>query len=129
MRLPVALAIALGILAPALETVRRWGTWREYPPALFDDYLLGALLLGGAWAVNRQRPRGRAILAAAWGFACGLGYASFFEQYRRLRLGEADPSGLPPEWVVAIKGAALAAAIVALILTLRGEPPEPDRKP
>jgi hypothetical protein len=43
------IAIVLGILTPLAETVRRWSTWQENPPALFDDYILGAFLLYGAW--------------------------------------------------------------------------------
>jgi hypothetical protein len=34
------LAIIGGILAPLLETVRRWHTWQESPPNLFDDYIM-----------------------------------------------------------------------------------------
>src|SRR4051794_28824356 len=36
MRFSRALAIAFGLLAPLAETVRRWHTWREYPPAIAD---------------------------------------------------------------------------------------------
>jgi hypothetical protein len=35
------LAFVIGILTPLAETIRRWSTWRNYPPALFDDYILG----------------------------------------------------------------------------------------
>jgi len=60
------LAIVLGILTPLAETVRRWSTWRENPPALFDDYILGAFLLFGAWRAGKDASRGRPFLAAAW---------------------------------------------------------------
>ncbi len=40
-----SLALVLGALLPVLETVRRWDTWRDDPPALFEDDLAGALLL------------------------------------------------------------------------------------
>lgn len=36
------LAIVIGIVTPLAETIRRWSTWREDPPSLFDDYILGA---------------------------------------------------------------------------------------
>ena len=39
------LAIVIGILAPVGETIRRWSTWKQDPPSLFDDYILGAFLL------------------------------------------------------------------------------------
>ncbi|HYJ06693.1 MAG TPA: hypothetical protein VEX43_16275 [Chthoniobacterales bacterium] len=101
-----------------LETVRRWGTWREYPPAFFDDYILGAFLLAGAWLVGRRFDAGQRLLAAAWGFTCGLGYYSFFEQLRRYRLGEIDPAPIPTSAVLIIKGVAVLLAIVALACTL-----------
>jgi len=47
------LAVIFGLLAPLAETIRRWSTWREYPPAILDDYLMGALLLWGAWSVHQ----------------------------------------------------------------------------
>lgn len=62
------LAIVLGILTPLAETIRRWGTWRENPPALFDDYILGAFLLYGAWRVGKDPRSGQRFLAAAWAF-------------------------------------------------------------
>ena len=111
-------------MAPVLETVRRWGTWREYPPALFDDYILGAFLLGGVWLVGRRFDAGQRLLAAAWGFTCGLGYYSFFEQMRRYRLGEMDPAPIPSGAVLIIKGVAVLLAIVALITTLRARNPD-----
>ncbi|HEY1404412.1 MAG TPA: hypothetical protein VGB05_09820, partial [Pyrinomonadaceae bacterium] len=76
------LAIAFGILAPLGETFRRWSTWREFPPNLFDDYIMGAFLLYGAWRAGRDLRSGQRFLAAAWAFACGLGYYSFFGQLK-----------------------------------------------
>ena len=61
------LAIFLGIITPLLETIRRWHTWQENPPAFFDDYILGALLLYGAWRVGKDAQSGQRFLAAAWG--------------------------------------------------------------
>jgi hypothetical protein len=112
------LAIIFGVLAPLLETVRRWHTWREYPPALFDDYIMGAFLLAGAWVVSRRFYSGQKLLAAAWGFTCGLGYYSFFEQLRRYRLGEIDPAPIPTSAILIIKGVGVLLAIVALVATL-----------
>jgi hypothetical protein len=114
-----ALAVVLGVLAPFGETIRRWGTWRDYPPAIIDDYLMGALLLWGAWSARQGVPNGRARLATAWGFTCGLGYYSFFEQIRRNATGEIDPASIPSTWVAVIKGVGLALAVLALVATLR----------
>jgi len=113
------LAIVLGILTPVAETVRRWNTWWENPPALLDDYLLGGFLLYGAWRVGKDVRSGQRFLAAAWAFMCGMAYYSFFEQLHRNRLGIADPAPIPSVWVAVIKGTGLALAVVALVLTLK----------
>jgi hypothetical protein len=118
MRFSRTLAIAFGIFVPLAETVRRWHTWREYPPSLFDDYIMGAFLLGSVWCLNRNIHRGRLLLAAAWGYTCGLGYASFFGHLARYLHGEADPAPIPSGAVLAIKGFGLLLAIAALIATL-----------
>ena len=116
------LAIILGILTPVAETVRRWHTWREDPPALFDDYLLGGFLLYGAWRVGKDAHSGQRFLAAAWAFMCGMAYLSFFGQLHRLSIGELDPAPIPSAWVAIIKGAGLVLAILALIASLRRLP-------
>jgi hypothetical protein len=116
------LAIVGGILTPLGETIRRWSTWQESPPNLFDDYIMGAFLLYGAWRVGKDVYSGQRFLAAAWAFACGLGYYSFFGQLNSLRLHERDPAPIPSEWVLVIKGIAVALAIVALVISLRRLP-------
>jgi hypothetical protein len=112
------LAIVLGILTPLAETVRRWSTWRENPPALFDDYILGAFLLFGAWRAGKDASRGRPFLAAAWAFMCGMAYNSFFDQLHRNGLGIADPAPISSGWVAAIKGIGLGMGVVFLIFSL-----------
>jgi predicted MFS family arabinose efflux permease len=57
------------------------------------------------------------VLASAWGFACGMAYSSFFMQLARL--GESDPSGISSVKVVALKAVMMAAAVAALVVTLR----------
>ncbi len=90
------LAIVGGLLMPLGETIRRWSTWREYPPSLFDDYILGAFLLYAAWRTRRDVRGGQPTLAAAWGFACGLGYYSFFGQLKAsARANPTLPAFLP----------------------------------
>jgi hypothetical protein len=117
------LAVIFGVGAPVAETVRRWGTWREYPPGLFDDYIMGAFLLAGAWLVGRRFLAGQRLLAAAWGFTCGLGYSSFFEQLRRNLLGEIDPAPIPSSAILIIKGVGVLLAVVALVATLSAKQP------
>jgi hypothetical protein len=100
-------------------TIRRWGTWRENPPALFDDYILGAFLLYGAWRVGKDKRSGQRFLAAAWAFMCGMAYSSFFAQLSALQIGERDPAPISSEWVALIKGLGLVLGIIALVVSLR----------
>lgn len=112
------LAFILGILTPLAETVRRWSTWRENPPALFDDYILGAFLLFGAWRTGKNVRSGQRFLAAGWAFMCGMAYLSFFTQLERYRLGIADPAPISSGWVALIKGIGLALGVTALVFSL-----------
>ena len=116
------LAVVLGVLTPLAETIRRWSTWRENPPAVLDDYFLGAFLLYGAWRVGKDVRSGQRFLASAWAFMCGMAYGSFFEQVHRYRLGITDPAPISSFWVAVIKGAGLGLGIVALVLSLRRLP-------
>lgn len=116
------LAIVLGIITPLAETVRRWSTWRQNPPALFDDYLLGAFLLFAAWRVGKDARTGQRFLAAAWAFMCGLAYYSFFDQMHRYQLGMNDPAPISSGWVALIKGIGLVLGILALVLSLKPVP-------
>lgn len=112
------LAIFLGVITPALETVRRWSTWRENPASFFDDYILGGLLLYGAWRVGRNARGGQKFLTAAWGFAFGMVYLSFFGQLEDIRLGMADPAPVSSEWVLCIKGIGFILIIAGFITSL-----------
>ena len=113
------LAIVYGIALPVLETIRRakqLGDWSALSTWV-DDYLIGAFLLAGAWLTSRGRHHNARYLAAAWGFACGIAYGSFFGQLHRL--DQPDPSGVPVHWVVTIKGVGFALAIAALVGALK----------
>lgn len=115
-------AVGLGIFVPIAETVRRWLTWRESPMSLFDDYILAALVLYGAWLVGRDFRRGQCFLAAAWGVVCGVGFCSVMGQMQRLQTGEPDPAPISSIWVAVIKWILFALSISALIATLRAKP-------
>ena len=107
---------------PVIETIRRWhqiGEIRAWPFWL-DDWAIGAFLLYGAWQTRKDFAHGRGMLAAAWAFACGMGYSSFFSAL--VAVGEPDPSGVRSSIVVAIKGVMFALAITALVVTLRWRP-------
>jgi hypothetical protein len=116
------LAIVFGILTPLAETIRRWSTWRQDPPALFDDYILGAFLLYGAWRVGKDTRSGQRYLAAAWALLCGMAYGSFFNQLHNISVGAPDPAPIPSVWVAAIKGLGLGLGVLALTISLRRLP-------
>ena len=118
------LAIVVGIVTPVLETVRRWSTWQESPAAFFDDFILGGLLLLGAWRVSKDVRTGQKYLTAGWGFMCGMVYPSFFGQLEAMRAGEIDPAPISSEAVLVVKGIGFALAIIGLITSLRSIPNE-----
>ena len=113
------LAIIFGILTPLAETVRRWRQLGDLSvlPIWLDDYIMGAMLLYGAWRTGKDIRSGRPFLVAAWGFTCGMAYSSFFAQLDRLN--EPDPAPIPSSWVAVIKGAGFALAILALVGSLK----------
>ncbi|HZS09654.1 MAG TPA: hypothetical protein VFD58_32805 [Blastocatellia bacterium] len=113
------LAIIFGILLPLGETFRSWGAGRPWW-AWFDDYLIGAFLLLGAWRSRSDTREGQRVLAAAWGFACGLGYASFFGHLEHIR--EPDPGNIPQVTLTIIIGTGWLLAILALIASLKRLP-------
>ena len=113
------LAYFFGFVTPMAETVRRWGTLWDNPPAFLDDYLLGSFLLAGAWATRRRgSARAISLLAAAWGFASGMAYNSVAFHWFAMRAGELDPSGLPSHSVFVIKVLGGLIFITALGLTV-----------
>jgi hypothetical protein len=91
---------------------------------MFDDYLLGGLLLYGAWRVGRDVKQGQRYLTAAFGFMLGMVYLSFFGQLRAIRMGEIDPAPISSTGVAIVKGIGFALAIAGLVLSLRRLPSE-----
>lgn len=127
MRFSRRLAIVAGILLPVVETARRWHQLSDVRLfwAWFDDYVIALFLLYGAWRTGKDAVYGPRVLAAAWGFACALGFNSFFVQL--IELDQADPSGLTSFWVVIVKGVLTCLAGAALVATVRGKASENGR--
>jgi hypothetical protein len=69
----VALVLMVG------EGYRSWGAGRPFM-TWFDDMVLGALMIGAAWAVGRETPRRRAFLTGVWGAAIGAVFLSLLSK-------------------------------------------------
>lgn len=111
-------ALAGGILTPAVETVRRWHQIADlrYFINWFDDYIIGAFLLIAAWRTLRSVAEGRPLLIAAWGFATGMCFGSFIFQ---LQNTGPDPSGISNNTVAVVKGVMLLVCVICLLLAIR----------
>lgn len=109
-----------GIVLPVGETLRRWGTWWDAPPAYLDDVIIGAFLLLAAWTYARDQRVGQRYLAAAWGFGCGMGYVSLYSSIENI--DATDVSGFSGTVAVVVKAAMVLLGLVCLIGALRGEP-------
>jgi hypothetical protein len=109
----------LGMIPFIADTIRRWHQLGDFKiwPFWLDDFLLGGFLLYGAWLTGKDVKKGRHFLAAAWGFACGMAYPSFFVQLTSL--DKPDPAPIPSVWVAVIKGIFFLLAVLGLISSLR----------
>ena len=118
MRFEVIAAFVLGALLPVLETVRRGIThWAVNFTTMFEDYVGGAVLLIGAWAVYRAKSWGALFLALAWGSISGLMTSSFVAQLEAtLRQTATEPHNLV---VLIVKFLLWTVAIVSLVLSFR----------
>jgi hypothetical protein len=102
------MAFVFGVTISLLQAGRAmlWGSWPESLsgwPIFIDAYLVGAFLVSGALVARRKEIVGRLIIAAGWGFSCGVLFRSFFEQ-----LADSTRHSGHEKWVLACKGALLA---------------------
>ena len=114
-----ALAIAVGVITLLSEVVRRRGQLLDPAtvPLWFDDMVLGGFLLYAAWRTGSHRSTRRPLLAAAWGFMCGMAFYSFFGHLQMLT--QPDAPGLAPMWVVGVKAVALLVGIIGVVTAMR----------
>ena len=118
LRISMYVAFVGGILTPILETIRRWHQMSDlhYFISWFDDYLIGGFLFFAAWKTHKMPDSGHKYLIAAWGFATGMIFYSFFGQLQALN--QPDPSQISSTVVLLIKGIMFSICIVSLILAL-----------
>jgi hypothetical protein len=112
------LAWVAGVVLPVGETLRRWGTWWDFPLAYIDDVVLGAVLLLAAWRCRRGGDSGQAYLAAAWGFTLAVGFMSLADSV--VSIARPDPSGVSGATAVAVKVVMVSMGVVATVGALRG---------
>lgn len=83
LRTSMRMALALGMLLPLAETVRRIHDVFAFENFFrwFDDYTLGAVLLCAAFLVWKQKQNANQYLIAAWGAAAGGLTLSLYGQF------------------------------------------------
>ena len=120
MRFEAAAACAIGILLPTLESLRRGVThWSVSFTTMFEDYVAGALLLVGAWAVHRQYRWGALFLLLAWSYVTGMMSSSFWYQLEDTIRGTVAE----PPIVLAVKAALWTTCVAALVAAFRSTLP------
>lgn len=94
--------------------------WGQPLQALLVDYICNALMLLGATASLRRRPKGSAagLLAAGWGYALGFGWRSVFGRIELLETGKAPVNG-EAGFVLPVLIASLGIVAVVLVWSLR----------
>jgi hypothetical protein len=117
-RVSMNVAFIGSILVPVLETIRRYHQMSDlhYFISWFDDYLIGGFLFFAAWKTLKSPFNGQRFLIAAWGFATGMIFGSFFIQLQAIH--QPDPAPVSSGTVVVIKGIMFITCIVNLILAL-----------
>ena len=116
MRFEVIAAIAIGVLLPALETLRRGiDEWATDFTTMFEDYVAGALLLTSAWAVRLNRHWGALFLLVAWSSVTSMMSISFWSQLEETVRGTVAE----PHVVLVVKFLLWGTCVLALISSFR----------
>ena len=116
------LALGFGAFLAIAEIVRNWGNWQAWPFWILDVVAAGALVWGGLRTFSQGSPR---LLSAAWGFAVGIFWMSFFCDTQALGQGAADTFArgpVPESLLTLIIGGMLLAAIAGLMMSLPRRP-------
>jgi hypothetical protein len=71
------IAVLLALTLMLGEAYRSWGAGRPFY-AWFDDQIMGAALIAGAWLMGKPTAQRHAFFGAAWAFNMGMLYPSFF---------------------------------------------------
>ena len=118
MRFEANTAFAIGVILPLLETCRRgMSEWTVDFTTMFTDYLAGALLLVGWWAVYRAKAWGPLFLILAWAWLTGLMTGSFLDQLEGTIRNTIDEPHNP--LVMVVKFLLFAVSAVSLVLSFK----------
>jgi hypothetical protein len=109
-------AVVGGLSLMTGEAYRSWGAGRPIP-FWMDDMLAGGFLLFAAWALRRVTSGSLATMAAAWGFASGMLYVSFFDKL--FDPARTDPGNFAIGVLTILVGIAFATALICLLLSIR----------
>jgi hypothetical protein len=93
MRFEIAAAFVVGVLLPALETIRRGiGYWAIDATTMMEDYLAGALLLVAGLAARRGAAYSGPLLLTAWAGVSSMMMISLISQIEdTIRAVEIEP--------------------------------------
>ena len=110
------MAIAMGILLPLAETIRRIHQIFDYREffSWFDDYILGAILLLAAYSVFKKVKNSAAYLIAAWGIGTGALFLSLLAQFKYYQSASGDPGVFSTTFVAVAKALILLYMIIGL---------------
>lgn len=107
----VAIVLALTLMIG--EAYRSWGAGRPFY-AWFDDQIMGAALIAGAWLMAKPTAQRHALFAAAWAFSAGMLYPSFFGKLFEPQ--SSNPGNFGIGFLTAIIGLLFAISIVGTIV-------------
>ncbi len=114
-RVAFAFGVAISLLQAGRSVLWRshWPQSAAGWPIFLDAYVVGALLVSGSIVARRNEIAGRLIMAAGWGFSCGILYRSFFGHLE-------DPNRQSGHeiLILACKAALLVVSAVGLLLAV-----------
>ncbi|MEO0722451.1 MAG: hypothetical protein AAFY43_09915 [Pseudomonadota bacterium] len=110
-------AMVFGATLIGMEVWRSLGAGRGLP-FVFDDVLVGGLLIASAVLMSRDTTRRRAFFTASWGLAAGCLYNGFF-QAALTPTYAAGP--LSPSQIVLWLGLAMVVAIAGTVASILAE--------
>lgn len=114
-----AVAVVLALALMGGELWRSLGTDRPLL-IIIDDQIIGSMLIAGAWAMNQDTVRRRALFASAWGFSAGQLYPSFFGKL--LAPGQVDAGNWNMLILTVLVGVAFAISVVGTVASIAISP-------